>query len=199
MERGFDRQAAEGRPEPVGGAGERREALSPIETQEILRRRAEILARAETAPPGALAPLNVLVYAQAGERWGIEMGYVAEVVPWDGGTAVPGAPEFLAGIMNHRGRILPVVNLCRLLSPERASGDGGRRVIAASVNGMRFGIQAEAVEGSLQVDAGCLATAPRREGENWGINLRGLTPDGIAILDLPALVRAGRLLIDQGS
>lgn len=40
---------------------------------------------------------------------------IVEIVPWIPLTAIPGAPDFIPGYFNYRGKIVPVVDLARLI------------------------------------------------------------------------------------
>ncbi len=77
----------------------------------ILRERAVHLARptGSSTPQGAL--LELLEFRLASERYAVETRYVSEVHPLRDLTPLPGTPPFVRGIVNLRGRILPVYDL----------------------------------------------------------------------------------------
>lgn len=172
-------------------------APGPGESRVLLRRRAEALARPEGPTTAAGGRLGILVGSRAGLRYGLPMALVTEVIPWDGGTPIPGGPGFLAGIVSHRGRVLPVVDY-----PWLAGVPGDERpargwVAAVAAEGVAFGILLEEVEGMVEVAAADLAPPPREGEAEWGAAVRGLTPEGIAVLDLAELGRGGRLTVNQ--
>jgi purine-binding chemotaxis protein CheW len=52
-----------------------------------------------------------LTFVCAGEEYGVAILCVQEIKGWDGVTRVPYAPNYLLGVMNLRGVIVPVVDL----------------------------------------------------------------------------------------
>jgi chemotaxis signal transduction protein len=71
---------------------------------------------------------NVIVFALGAARYAIELRWVREVVSLGFVTEVPTAPTAVAGVFNHHGAILPVLDLAVLLdeppSPPARQGDG---------------------------------------------------------------------------
>jgi chemotaxis-related protein WspB len=67
--------------------------------------------------------VQVLVFQVGDERYALETRVLLEVVPAVPLREVPGATEALAGLLDYRGHVVPVVDLCRLLGrgpcPER--------------------------------------------------------------------------------
>ncbi|RPI28581.1 MAG: chemotaxis protein CheW [Acidobacteria bacterium] len=54
------------------------------------------------------------------DRYGIEAGEVVEVIPLVQLKEVPRAPNYVAGLFNYRGRIVPVVDLGALMGHEKS-------------------------------------------------------------------------------
>ncbi len=52
-----------------------------------------------------------LTFMLAGEEFAVPIMQVKEIIEYDGLTSVPMVPEFIAGALNLRGSIVPVVNL----------------------------------------------------------------------------------------
>ncbi len=52
-----------------------------------------------------------LTFLMAGEEYGVDILSVQEIRGWDKTTAIPNAPEFVNGVMNLRGAIVPVIDL----------------------------------------------------------------------------------------
>jgi chemotaxis signal transduction protein len=71
---------------------------------------------------------NVLVFALGGERFAVELRWVREVATLAHLTPVPTAPALVAGIVNHKGAIVPVLHVPSLLA---ASGGPGTRATRA--------------------------------------------------------------------
>jgi chemotaxis signal transduction protein len=132
----------------------------------------------------------VVVRLGAG-RFAVDLGSVAEVGRVPALTRIPGAPDWLAGVANWRGRLLPVLDLRPMLGAERAALSRAARLVVLADGGLCAGLLVDAVEGTgalgLQVDDFPAALA----GPGASL-LRGQVPraDGpVAVLDPTAILR----------
>jgi purine-binding chemotaxis protein CheW len=191
--RSFDWQEAHARLKAALESGGQR---SPDEVARILEERARMLARPSATASAPTQVLELLVFSLGEERYGIETASVVEVVPDRGLTLMPCVPDFIIGVIHHRGHILPVLDLRRLLGFEgRPVGETGR-VVALEVGEMSFGIFADAVTGVVQAPGEELAPPPLSDGGGRAF-LRGMTRDGVAVLDAEALAADPRLVINE--
>ncbi|MDA0353006.1 MAG: chemotaxis protein CheW [Chloroflexi bacterium] len=56
---------------------------------------------------------QLVVFELANEVYGINIGAVREIIRTQTVTYVPDAPDFVEGVINLRGRVIPVVDLCK--------------------------------------------------------------------------------------
>ena len=99
------------------------------------------MALQETRPPH-------LLFA-CGARWyAVPAPLAAEVVTFPALTRVPGAPAHLLGVFNHRGEVVPVVDLEQLVSG--APQPSARAVLVRLPRGV-LGITATAVDDVAEV------------------------------------------------
>ncbi len=193
----IDWQEVHARLEQARRAVEATEHLSPEEASGILKERARALARPVEEAVTQAEALEVLVFSLGAERYGIETGRVVEVIPLRDLTPVPCTPASVLGVVNHRGRILPVLDLRRLLDLEDQGITEGSRVVAVEAGGMKFGIFACAVTGTLRVGAGEVAPPPATSGADRRGLIRGVTAEMVAVLDLDALSRDQRITVNE--
>jgi len=137
------------------------------------------------------------VFTLANERYGLPTPYAQEVVRQADYTPVPGAPDFLAGVLNLRGDILAVFDLRPFLGVAGGGGTGLSRVLVAGGARAEFGILADAVEGVTAVRADEVLEPPGAVAGPGRQYLRGVTPDALIVLDGAALLADARLFIDQ--
>jgi chemotaxis signal transduction protein len=64
---------------------------------------------------------NVIVFALGPDRYAVELRWVRDVFTLGHVTPVPHAPAALAGVVNYRGAIMPVLDVEALLDGERPS------------------------------------------------------------------------------
>jgi purine-binding chemotaxis protein CheW len=94
---------------------------------------------------------QVVVFELAGESYGVDIGRVQEIIRPPAITAVPRAPDYVEGVVNLRGRVIPVINLRnRFGLPE---GERGRaaRIVVLDVDGNTVGAAVDAVSEVLRV------------------------------------------------
>jgi purine-binding chemotaxis protein CheW len=142
---------------------------SPADERAVLEARARALA-APVVEEAEGEWRDSVVFVLCGERFAADAEHVLEATALGEPTPVPGTPELLLGVVNHRGRVLPVMDLRRLLVPGGALERELTHAVAVSVDGVTFAIAAEDVEetsrerdiaSSTLVDLEALAADPR--------------------------------------
>jgi purine-binding chemotaxis protein CheW len=170
--------------------------LSPERARAVLEERARALARVPPLPPAAAEVLEVVTFALADERYAVETRHLCEVAHLGAFTPVPGAPDFLVGVMNLRGEILDVLDLRRSLGLPGAGPGPQALVLVLGGERAEFGLVADVVHEVRTLRREEIhpapATCPRPE------YLRGVTAGALTVLDGAALLADGRLFIDQG-
>lgn len=76
-----------------------------------------------------------LTFVCAGEEYGVDILRVQEIKGWEGVTRVPYTPDYLLGVMNLRGVIVPVVDLRQRFGLAKRNADGSTVVIVVRVVG----------------------------------------------------------------
>ena len=167
------------------------------EVQRILKKRAEALARPFPERRSLAEPLELLVFALAGERYAVDTAHVDEVVPLREITPLPCTPPFVLGVVNHRGRMLPVLDFRRLFGLAGEGVPKGARLVATEAGGMRFAIFADNVAGTTRVELLDVTPPPVTFTDDQKAWLLGVAVDMVAVLDLEAIVRASRIVVDE--
>jgi purine-binding chemotaxis protein CheW len=136
----------------------------------------------------------VVVRLGAG-RFAVDLAAVAEVGKVPRITRVPGAPTWLAGVANWRGRILPVLDLRALLgAPPEPFGPQARLVVVLA-DGVTMGVVVDAVEGTEPLER--VEEFPATINGPGGSLVSGQVPraDGpVAVIDAQAVLRLRELL-----
>ncbi len=96
-------------------AWQRDPARSPAAAERLLQERARLLAQEPPAPTSGEV-LMVVEFTLGTEHYGIDSTLVREVYPLKEYTPLPGTPDFIMGIMNVRGQILSITDLCTLFA-----------------------------------------------------------------------------------
>lgn len=85
-----------------------------------------------------------LVVRIAGARWFIALDLVVEVLRDPVVARIPGAPPVVAGLVNHRGRVLTVADPVRALDLP-GTGGSGHDVVVVAVADRRYALAVDAV------------------------------------------------------
>lgn len=171
--------------------------LPPEEVRRILRERAQALARPLAEAQASVEVLELLVFSLSGERYGIETTHVLEVIPLGDLTRVPCTPPFVLGVVNHRGRILSVLDFRRLFELPGQELNQGGRIVAVEAGGMTFGIFADAVDGLVRLGTEEVAPPLAALTGDRQTFLRGVTAGMVAVVDLESLGRNPGIVVNE--
>lgn len=171
--------------------------LTPESEREILKERAQKLARAEMDTGEKELPLEVVEFRMADETYAVECFYISEVYRLKSLTPIPGTPDFVLGIINIRGRIVSVIDLKTFFElPQKGLSDL-TRVIVLKKAGMEFGILAEEVMGTTPVfPKDIQPPLPTLTGIR-GEYLKGIAKDRLIVLDAEKLLSDEKMVINQ--
>jgi purine-binding chemotaxis protein CheW len=164
----------------------------------VLRERAVRLARVPDAAvaPGAL--LELLEFRLADERYAVETRYAGEVHPLRDLTPLPGTPDFVRGIVNLRGRILPVYDLKKFFAlPEQGVTDL-HRILVVSDGDIEIGLLADVVVGVRTLPAAALSPPLPTLSAIAAEYLKGISEERLVVLDLGRLLSDPRIVVNDG-
>jgi purine-binding chemotaxis protein CheW len=146
---------------------------------------------AAVVPTAAPVDNETVVIRLGDGRFAAELNAVAEVGRVPSVTRIPGAPAWLAGVANWRGRLLPVLDLRPLLGAPGTRLGNAARLLVLSLDGVSAGIVVDSVEGTGVLDA-AVEDFPAALADRGSLLLAGQvpSPDGpIAVLDTAAVLR----------
>ncbi len=95
--------------------------------------------------------LQLVVFSIGKELYGVGIEAVHEIVKVPDITEVPDAPAFLQGVINLRGKIVPVVDLRKRMRLEGKEKTKSSRVLITENDGRLIGLLVDAVSEVLKV------------------------------------------------
>jgi len=143
------------------------------------------LAVAQPKAAGEESGREFLTFRLGAEEYGIEILKVQEIRGWEVPTAIAGTPEFIKGVINLRGTIVPIVDLRLKFSLEKANYDEFTVVIILSVARRVVGIVVDAVS-----DVVTLAPEQIRPAPEFGASVDARFITGLGTLGERMLVLA---------
>jgi purine-binding chemotaxis protein CheW len=147
-----------------------RNGLPPGWEEEMTRNRT-----AELADP-------IVIFRVGSSEFGLDVGQVLEVLPYERPRRVPRAPAFLEGIIELRGDVVPVVDLRRRFELEQQIDDLETRILITGAEEERIGLVVDRVTDVLRLPRTAFSDAPAY--------FRGLAAEYLG-----AIARAGDRLI----
>ncbi len=90
--------------------------------------------------------LQLVAFRLGKETYAVDIQQVQEIIRMQHITQVPGAPSFVEGVINLRGRIVPVIDLRQRLGLPRGERTGETRIVVVEVPPHRVGMVVDAVE-----------------------------------------------------
>ncbi|HPC02748.1 MAG TPA: chemotaxis protein CheW [Syntrophales bacterium] len=105
-----------------------------------------------------------LTFALAGEEYGISILKVKEIIGMMGITAVPQTPGFVKGVINLRGKVIPVVDLRLKFGMEAMPYTERTCIVVVEISGsagpIMMGIVVDTVSEVLNIKAGEIEDTP---------------------------------------
>ncbi len=141
--------------------------------------------------------LELLEFQLAQERYALETRWVREVSNFKDLTPLPCCPSFVLGIVNMRGRILPVFDLRKFFDlPEKGITDL-HRIVFVGGNGLELGLLADSIVGVRSVPLSDLqATLPTLGGIR-GDYFKGVTAERLVVLDMARILADPKIIVHE--
>lgn len=137
--------------------------------------------------PDGETTYHLVTFHLAKEEYGIEIHTVQEIIRATDITPVPGAPMHVKGVINLRGKIIPVVDLRKRFGlPEIAENDA-QRIVVAELAEKRLGMLVDSVSQVIRLSSAVIEDIPEEAtslDENYIKGIGKLDNRLIIILDL---------------
>lgn len=91
------------------------------------------------------ATVHLLSFSLANEWYGIRIHSLREIVDYSPVTPVPFTPDYLTGILNLRGTVIPVVDLKKVFGLEVKEPDDKTRILIIKEGDVETGIIADSI------------------------------------------------------
>jgi purine-binding chemotaxis protein CheW len=95
---------------------------------------------------------QIVIFNLDGESYGIEIATVRNIIELQPITHVPYAPDFVRGLINLRGAVLPVLDLRQRFGLSKEQTAKEIRIVVVEVDGQSVGMLVDAVTEVLRID-----------------------------------------------
>jgi purine-binding chemotaxis protein CheW len=133
-----------------------------------------------------------LTFAVDGEDYGVGIGFVTEIVGMQKVMEVPDVPHFIRGVINLRGKVIPVMDVRRRFGLAETTYTERTVIIVLDINNAPIGLVVDAVSEVLEIPEAQIDEPPKFGANRDGTGvIKGLGKQGdrVAILlDVERLV-----------
>ncbi len=104
--------------------------------------------------------LQVVTFALSSEEYGVDIAQVQEINRMVTITHVPRAPQFMEGVINLRGQLIPIIDLRARFGMERAERTKNTRIVVTEIGSKRIGMVVDSVSEVLRIPIEQIEDAP---------------------------------------
>lgn len=141
---------------------------------------------------------ELITFEVAGQIFALDIMAIREIRAWTPVTPMPRVPHFVAGVVNLRGTVLPVIDLAARLGWQPTEATPRHAIIVCQINGQSQGLIVDSVSDIVGLDTEALQPAPDAGQDELIPFLEGivaLEEQMVMVLDLNALSASGDLPI----
>jgi purine-binding chemotaxis protein CheW len=119
--------------------------------------------------------IELLSFRLGEQEYSVDIMAVREIRGWTRATPLPHSPEFIRGVINLRGTVLPVVDLSSRLGMAPVEGDQRNVIIVVQVGGQTAGLLVDAVSDIIAMPRSELQPPPLLSGDTSSSCVEALT------------------------
>lgn len=142
-----------------------------------------------------------LTFQLQNEEYGLEILKVREILGLLNITTVPQTPDYVRGVVNLRGQVIPVIDLRLKFGMKERDDDKRTCIIVVAVNGIKMGIVVDTVSEVMDIGKDSIDETP-----SFGTKLNtdyilgmGKVKGGVKILlDIDKVLTSGELVLLEG-
>lgn len=107
-----------------------------------------------------MAERQYVVFKLDEGEFGIDIMNVREIVPFEESISIPNTPKFLEGVINHRGNVIPIVNLKERFNMSKLEVTKDTRIIVITLNEQEIGFIVDEASETLRLSEENIDVAP---------------------------------------
>jgi purine-binding chemotaxis protein CheW len=141
----------------------------------------------------AAAQIQFISFGIGDDQYGVDIMAVREIKGWSAVTHLPKQPEYVRGVLNLRGVIVPIVDLRCRFGQGLTETTPLHIMIIVQIDGRQVGLIGDRVLDIVSTDVSQIQPVPRTAQATTSDFLSGLVTHEnamIALIDLPSLLSA---------
>ena len=125
-----------------------------------------------------------LTFRLGNEDYGIEIRYVTEIVGMQKITEVPDMPNFVKGVVNLRGQVIPVLDMRLRFHMQSRDYDERTCIIVVNIGGSQVGLVVDTVSEVRNIDDEQISPPPKTAGADSARYIQGMGKTGESVVIL---------------
>lgn len=113
----------------------------------------------------AVGQIELISFEIGGQEYCIDVRSVREIRGWTQTTPMPQTPDYLLGVINLRGLVIPVLDLRCRLGLGRTDASARHVIVVIEHDTRTAGLLVDAVQETFKLDASLLQPAPSMGGD----------------------------------
>ena len=153
-----------------------------------------------SAASGTEAAGEFLTFRLGSEEYGIDILRVQEIRSYERPTRLAQSPDYIKGVIDLRGRIVPILDLRLKLQCPDANYTDFTVVIILNVGGTVLGAVVDAVADVVALPADAIKPAPQFQGQVDSSFVRGIATVGermLIVVDIESLLSSSEMGLVQ--
>jgi purine-binding chemotaxis protein CheW len=139
---------------------------------------------------------ELVAFRIGSEDYAVDIQRVQEINRFTELVSLPQAPEFIEGLLNLRGRVIPVVSLRKRFGLPDKPRDSDTRILVTEISGRTVGFMVDSVSEVLRLPVESISPAPQLVTNERAEYLSGVGKSGDrlwVLLDLERLLSTGEI------
>ncbi len=104
--------------------------------------------------------IQLVSFVIGNEEYGVDILLVQEIHRILPITSVPNAPNYVEGVINLRGQVIPIIDLRKRMGMENKERDRNTRIIVVEINHITAGFIVDAVKEVIRLPSGVTEKPP---------------------------------------
>lgn len=93
-----------------------------------------------------------VIFKLGKEEYGIDIMNVREIVQYQESVKIPNSPAFIEGIINYRGKVIPIICLKKKFGMASSVNDANTRIIVINLNDKQIGFLVDEASQTVRID-----------------------------------------------
>jgi len=130
------------------------------------------------------AEIQLVVFQLGNEEYGAVIDKVQEIVILGEVTRMPKAPAFVEGVINLRGRVVPVIDIGKRFDLPSKERDKNARIMVVLIEGVAMGMIVDSISEVLRISKEAIEPPPPIIGDSSATYIKGVGKVGDRLVTL---------------